>query len=326
MLLSLPSPSLFFFKDLNNLFSNFIWCGKPPKWRKEILEGEIYHGGLKLPNLPLFDKSLKLGWLKRYLISKGKWTVFPNDFELWEVFTYGPDILDKVLELTSNKFWQDVLLSLEFFWKTDAKLNKDFIKNTPIWLNPSFSIPINKNWFKHGVSTIADFLGDMNVILPMDDFTSRFNVKTNFLDYTYVTTKIKTYIEWQDVPLHSEELPRNSSLNMFLNLTTKGNSRMYSRMKESHTHVLDNAVEIWTRKLDVDIESFCLSKSFHYHHSNYKDTYLKYIQFRTLHHRFYTNEKLYKMGIKKSDQCSFCLTNIDSVEHMLIQCPISRNL
>ena len=82
MLLSLPSPSLFCFKDLNNLFSNFLWCGKPPKWRKEILEGEIYHGGLKLPNLPLFDKSLKLGWLKRYLITKGKWTVYPNDFEL----------------------------------------------------------------------------------------------------------------------------------------------------------------------------------------------------------------------------------------------------
>ena len=160
----------------------------------------------------------------------------------------------------------------------------------------------------------------------MDDFISRFNVKTNFLDYNYVTTKIKKYIEWQDIPLYSEELPRNSSLNVFLNLTTKGVSRMYSRMKESHTHVLDNAVDIWTSKLDVDIESFCLSKSFHFHHSNYKDTYLKYIQFRTLHHRFYTNEKLYKMGIKKSDQCSFCLTKMDSVEHMLIQCPISRNL
>ena len=115
MLLSLPSPSLFCFKDLNNLFSNFLWCGKPPKWRKEILEGEIYHGGLKLPNLPLFDKSLKLGWLKRYLTSKGKWTVYPNDFELWEVFTYGPDILDKLLELASNNFWQDVLLSLDSF-------------------------------------------------------------------------------------------------------------------------------------------------------------------------------------------------------------------
>ena len=140
------------------------------------------------------------------------------------------------------------------FWKTDSKFNKDLIRNTPIWLNPSFSILINKNWFKQGVSTIADFLDNRNAILSMDDFIARFNVKTNFLDYNYVTTKIKKYIEWQDVPLHCDELPRNSSLNVFLNLTTKGVSRMYSRMKESHNQVLDNAVEIWTKKIELNIE------------------------------------------------------------------------
>ena len=69
-----------------------------------------------------------------------------------------------------------------------------------------------------------------------------------------------------------------------------------------------------------------MSKSFHYHHLRYKDTYLKYIQFCTLHHRFYKNEKLFKMGINNSDKCSFCQSTIDSVDHMLIQCRISRDL
>ena len=32
------------------------------------------------------------------------------------------------------------------------------------------------------------------------------------------------------------------------------------------------------------------------------------------------------MGIKNSDQCSFCLVCTDSVEHMLIQCRTSREL
>ena len=64
MLLSLPSPSSSCINDLNNTFSKFLWSGKPPKWRKEILEGEIFHCGLKLHNLTLFDKSLKLSWLK----------------------------------------------------------------------------------------------------------------------------------------------------------------------------------------------------------------------------------------------------------------------
>ena len=116
-------------------------------------------------NLPLFDKSLKLSWLKRYLGSNSKWTVFPNDFELWDVFTSGPDILDKLRETTSNKCWLDVMESLSVLRQTDAVLGKDYIKNTPIWLNPVFSIPINRQWFKKGVLTIADFLGTMNVIL-----------------------------------------------------------------------------------------------------------------------------------------------------------------
>ena len=57
-----------------------------------------------------------------------------------------------------------------------------------------------------------------------------------------------------------------------------------------------------------------------------KDTYLKYIQFRTLHHRFYTNELLFKMGIKNSNLCSLCLREVDSVSHMLLSCKTSRDL
>ena len=77
MLLSLPSPSLSCFNYLNNAFAKFLWCGNSPKWRKEILEGEIHHGGLKLHNLPLFDKSLKLSRLKRYLGSNISGLSFP---------------------------------------------------------------------------------------------------------------------------------------------------------------------------------------------------------------------------------------------------------
>ena len=111
-------------------------------------------------------------------------------------------------------------------WQTDAVLKKLFIKNTPIWLNPTFSLPINRQWFKKGITTIADFLGDMNVILPMDVFMKRYNVTTNFLEYHLVSLKIKNFLEWKDVPLHLEEAPRNSSLNIFLNQGKKGVSRI----------------------------------------------------------------------------------------------------
>ena len=37
------------------------------------------------------------------------------------------------------------------------------------------------------------------------------------------------------------------------------------------------------------------------HHTKCQDTYLKYIQFRTLYKRFYTNDKLSKLGLKTSN-------------------------
>ena len=228
--------------------------------------------------------------------------------------------------MTSNKFWLDVIGSLEVMWQTDAVMGKTFIKNTPIWLNPLFSVPINRQWFKKGISKVSDFLGTMNVILPMDKFMEIHGVKTNFLDYHFITGKIKTFIEWKDLPLLEEDAPKNSSLNNFLNQTRKGVSKIYSQMKASSSHVLDTAVAKWCEKTDFNLNSFEFGRSFHKHHLLYKDTYLKYIQFRTLHHRFYTNEKLFKMGIKKSSMCGFCHEISDSIEHMFLECHYSQEL
>ena len=91
--------------------------GKAFKWNKNILEGEIHHGGLKLHNIALFDKTLKLSWLRRFLKSKSKWTIFPNSFELIDAFVYGPEYLSRIIEMTSNRFWVDVIKSLQMLWE-----------------------------------------------------------------------------------------------------------------------------------------------------------------------------------------------------------------
>ena len=60
MLLSLPSPTEELIEELNTLFKGFLWSGKSPKFRREILEAETKDGGLKLHNIKLFDTALKL--------------------------------------------------------------------------------------------------------------------------------------------------------------------------------------------------------------------------------------------------------------------------
>ena len=113
---------------------------------------------------------------------------------------------------------------------------------------------------------------------------------------------------------------------MLVNLNKKGCSRLYSKVKNSNTHVLDTIVEKWMANTDIDTDTLSMSRSFYKHHINYKYTYLKYLQFRTLHHRFYTNDKLFTMGLVQSNLCSMCKIEVDSIEHMLLDCQYSRIL
>ena len=151
MLLSLPSPSKELVDEQNHIFSDFLWAGKSPKFRKEILEAEVKDGGLKLHNLSVFDTALKLGWLKRFLKSNSKWTVFPKEFELEGVFHYGVDFIERIEAMNTNPFWQDVLTALKALWKTSIIFEKNVIWETPLWFNPIFRLQLRREWYSSSI-------------------------------------------------------------------------------------------------------------------------------------------------------------------------------
>ena len=91
-------------------------------------------------------------------------------------------------------------------------------------------------------------------------------------------------------------------------------------IRDSDDSIINLLENKWSDKAKLEIESISISRSFVKHHTVYKDTYLNYIQFRTLHHRFYTNDKLFVMGIKQSKMCGMCNVVEDSIEHMFLHC------
>ena len=85
--------------ELNALFADFLWTNTPPRLRREILGVENRDGGLKLHNNKLFVTALKVVWLKRFIKSSSKWTVFSNAMELGDVFT---DYIDRISTRSVN--------------------------------------------------------------------------------------------------------------------------------------------------------------------------------------------------------------------------------
>ena len=94
---------------------------------------------------------------------------------------------------------------------------------------------------------------------------------------------------------------------------------MYKVIHGRSRDILNNICQKWDTKASILFNTSEKSKSFVRTHVLFDDVYLKYIQFRTLHYRFYTNDMLKNINIKDSDICDFCKEESDSNFHMLIE-------
>ena len=55
ILLSLPSPTDSTFEKIESIFQKFLWKGKTPKFRSQILEKQVLEGGLQYPNIRFIE-------------------------------------------------------------------------------------------------------------------------------------------------------------------------------------------------------------------------------------------------------------------------------
>ena len=68
----LPTPSTRIINEINTMFYNFLWDGKPDKMRRSLAKQKIL-GGIGMIDISLFDKSLKLPWIRRFFKHQLRW-------------------------------------------------------------------------------------------------------------------------------------------------------------------------------------------------------------------------------------------------------------
>ena len=249
ILRSLSTPSENTFAQLDNLFFTFIWGNKPPKFRREIVEANIIKGGLKLHNLKKFDAALKIGWLKRYISTKSKWTItqFVNEFD--GLFRFGIDYIERLLEMTFNPFWLDVLKSLKNLWTDDKIIIKDNILLTPIWYNDKLRLQVKREWILKGIYTINDLLDLDGGLLTLEKFEQKYHLRSNLLEFGVVCQKINKFLQFRERPPYSIENPTDCLLNVVLRKDTKGVSTIYSLLLNKNTSIIENACAKWNDKI-----------------------------------------------------------------------------
>ena len=93
----------------------------------------------------MFDKALRLKWLKRYLTSKGKWKVF---VDVEDVDNFGLDFVQRMSEIIQIPFWNDVIDSLKLLFKSGICNDVSVVCSIPLSYDNILRLPLKPLWLK----------------------------------------------------------------------------------------------------------------------------------------------------------------------------------
>ena len=207
------------------------------------METDIMDGGLRLHNLQKFDLALKLGWAKRLLTSKSKWTIYPTFWDIYDSFNFGPDKMDRIKDVIYNPFWSDFIKSVETLLKTDIITHRDIIHETPLWFNPNLKINFKRSWYDKGIRKINDLVDTYGRPMELLQFQNTFQVKTNFLEYGKICIILKNFLGFKEFPETKLPLPSSSYINIVVHMDRKGVSNLYKTLQGRHYDIVEEACE-----------------------------------------------------------------------------------
>ena len=117
LFLSLPNPNPNLLSKINSILCSFLWSNKPDKIKRDVVRQPPLAAGLKMIDIDLFMKSMKIVWIRRLFISSNApWVnLLPAETSIClnKLSNFGPQYLSTLIRIL-NPFWQDVFEC----WKT----------------------------------------------------------------------------------------------------------------------------------------------------------------------------------------------------------------
>ena len=210
-MLVIPSETV---SSVTTSLFDFIWCKKPDKVKRQVMYQDYVDGGLRVPNMEVIAKSLKLAWISRFLTTdvlsrKENWKAIPDHF----LREYGG--LNFLLRCNYDKkflnqtdmpsFYKQVLwyfLELKSLYESDNGQEMILFNNKEILVgNRTIFL---KSWFEEGIVSIQDILSENGKFLSFQEFKQTYKIKCNFLNYYQIISAI---------PKHLLEKAKHAQLN-----------------------------------------------------------------------------------------------------------------
>ena len=173
-----------------------------------------------------------------------------------------------------------------------------------------------KEIFSSGYRSLYDIVDAKGHLLSLHEL-ERSGCQCNCIEYNAL--RIKTAKILGNLDINKREGP-NIPLLLSLVGNEKGCSHIYKRLISRNGDILSKCAGKWSESLLEEISEVNLSQSFKKIDKDIDFTYVRYLQFRLLHRRIFTNELLYRMKIVDSPECPLCDNIPETIEHAFLEC------
>ena len=327
----LPNPPSSMLKQIQNIFFNFLWSGKPDKIKRNVLIGGYENGGLKMPHIESFCFSLKMTWINKLLdplnISPWKTLLIDqyNKYGADKIWLMTPEGINKVSS-KFNSFWKDIFLNWNILNNT-PDITPEGIMKQSIWLNNNLKISnktiFYQKWCDAGIYFICDLLDENSEFLTLENFCTRYNLDVNFLEYHSVIHMIPN--TWKELIANSEKITQVTNENYeYVKKNKKSCQYFCQKFVNRHAVRPSKQEEKWDRDLNTNIENWEMLYTMPFKCT--KNNKLLMFQFKILHRTLATNAVLHRYGLKETHMCDFCNETKETICHLFWECMFVRNL
>ena len=219
-----------------------------------------------------------------------------------------------------SQFYREILLwwsqfretfATEEDWKTIIWNNKEIkVDNKPVYY---------ENYFNARVIFTLDLLFSLSSTDSYNQLSKKIG-KTNILEWAGVG---------RSIPLSLRSISRYPSINSPTFVVddnvfdvTKGKSKDYYTLLIREKAKPPNI--ILKLQSNFNFTSDHLKQMFKLPHSIVVESYVKAFQYKVINSILYTNTKLYKIGFRTNDLCTFCNDQPESLTHFFYHCSRSK--
>ena len=341
------SPNLL--KELTSISFKFLWKNKPDRMKRIEAKLPLDKGGLNMPDISNFWKSLKISWTRRLMNSDCVWqkvlqlNILCAGFEMKDILYGGPELLRSAGRSLENTFWKETILALADLCEETPAAHPLLFFHLNIFNNKLFSsrgVCLDKNDFPdlwhNSIMQAGDYYDCSTsppTLLSIQDLKEKYDVRLNFLQYLRLRTMLELAAKNINGNIYHKiysdlQRPRLPLIYKLSSAQKKGCSGFYKTLRASELSKISMASceEKWHSETGMTFSPDFWDKVWNMSKKSIVQNKMKWVTIQINRHILPTNYTVNKYKPNVDPGCSLCTnSHAEKLKTLLWDCQVVQD-